>query len=373
MLPAACIVPETSASPAWVDPLVPVFSPLVHLCPVPEPVPVEPGLLRLIQDKRLLALCPPLPQEEGKRLAHLADLLSGADAAQHSEQLKQLILESLGNSGSQEETMLLRQQLRAGAQNATAAPASSTDNLWQERLLLLLADQAERAEEALAAELSRIGKQHQSLFATLDHENDDGGGLEDVPLQASAHAQNSWQPKRLQAWVKILSRATLPCAGIWYITRQTGLAEQVQEQYQLIIRQQSLNLPDLLLPTCNQEEMGTNPLLERCPGLLEAFTRLQTLALDDAAIQNNQGQSLEKIVALFAEQIPAWNGMIRATRTAQSALSRLQLSILPGISFPRLLTGVFAMASDTQSAALHPDESTALCLFGFLSPPANDC
>lgn len=373
MLPAACIVPETSASPAWVDPLVPVFSPLVHLCPVPESVPVEPGLLQLMQEKRLLSLCPPLPQEEAKRLVHLAGLLSGADAAQHSEQLKQLILENLGNSENQEKTMLLRQQLRAGTQGAAAAPTSSADNLWQERLLLLLADQAERAEEVLAAELSRIGKQHQDLFAALEEENDDGVRFDDAQLQASTHAQNSWQPKRIQAWATMLAQVSLPRQNIWYITRQESLAAQVQEQYQRAMRQLSLHLPELLLPMCYQKELCTDPLLERCPGLLEAFTRLQTLARGGAVTQNTHNQPLEKAIALFAEQVPLWNGMIRTTRSEQSAFYRLQLTILPGISFPRLLAGVFAAGRDTQNTAPSPvDGGAALCLFGLLSPPDND-
>ena len=102
MLPAACIVPESSARPGWVAPLVALFSPLVHLCPVPETMP---------QEGRLLALSPPMPAAATEKLGHLARSLAGSEAIQHGEQLKQLILESLNPENDQEESSALRQQV----------------------------------------------------------------------------------------------------------------------------------------------------------------------------------------------------------------------------------------------------------------------
>ena len=72
MLPAACIVPESSARPGWVFPLVALFSPLVYLCPLPDSSPQDKGLAGLAGEEKLLALCPPMPAAAAEKLRHLA-------------------------------------------------------------------------------------------------------------------------------------------------------------------------------------------------------------------------------------------------------------------------------------------------------------
>ncbi|MDO5673676.1 MAG: hypothetical protein Q4G66_01975 [bacterium] len=384
MLPAACIVPESSARPGWVFPLVALFSPLVYLCPVPEISPQETGPVGLVQDGRLIALCPPMPTAAAEKLRHLARSLAGSGAVQHGEQLKQLILESLStesNQEAQEASSALRRQLRTGIQNSAggADTAPEAGLLWQERLLLLLADRAEREQEELAAAISRISRQHQELLSSL---SDKGDSPEDVlqglvpPEALTSHT--TWQPKRLQAWVRLLVQTTLPRQDMWYITRQKGLAEQIMEQHQLCAQGetqqacQAYHLPDLLLPACPQEENSERPVLlvsleQDCPDLLAAFSGLQALALGATA------DELPEAAKRFAEAAAVWNAMVSAATpavpatAAHSGLSRLQLSILPGASFlQRLQNSLACPPASAKDASSVTDTGQGLCLFGLM-------
>lgn len=377
MLPAACIVPESSARPGWVFPLVALFSPLVYLCPLPDSSPQDKGLAGLAGEERLLALCPPMPAAAAEKLRHLARTLEGKGAVQHGEQLKQLILESLSAEGGQEASSALRRQLQAGAKDGADLPPEAA-LLWQERLLLLLADQAEREQEELAAALSRISKQHQELLSSL---SGTGGNLDDalrdlMPSQALA-SPAAWQPKRLQAWARLLAQTAMPRENLWYITRQEGLAEQILEQRQLCAQagaQQACHLPALLLPAqmpAKEQSAAMPPAQEDdCPGLFAAFSRLQALALDGTAADD-----VQEAVRLFTEAAPAWNAKMRAAVPANAGLLRLQLSILPGASFRQRLQNSLACRTSSPAASANATAEEAsratgagqiLCLFGLL-------
>ncbi|NQS71099.1 MAG: hypothetical protein HQQ73_02895 [Desulfobulbaceae bacterium] len=409
MLPAACIVPEGTASPGWVVPLVPVFSPLVHVCASPASLPAEAGLRRLMQEGRLLALSPALSDSKAQHLAHLVRSLdssiSGSDAALHSEQLKQYILESLANKTGQEETAILTGLLRSGA--LEGRQDNNADLLWGQRLLLVLADQAQQEEEALTAALGRIDRQHQGLIATFndniddagddisDHAESDGTGSETGEQESSTTAttpttispvispispanmystdQSPWQSQRLQAWTKLYAQVDLPWAHIWYITRQQGLAEQLRAEQRLAEQKEPgvagcVDLPELLLPGAAQgENYDAAPvLLSRCPGLLKAFTQIHAVA--DMTGQAAIHSALQRAAHLFAQEAPAWNNLIRAEYAASTSpgsapLRRLRLSVLPGMSFLQRLCAMDAAApAICASAADHP----ACCLFGLL-------
>ncbi len=357
MLPAACIVPESSARPGWVAPLVALFSPLVHLCPVPETMP---------QEGRLLALSPPMPAAATEKLGHLARSLAGSEAIQHGEQLKQLILESLNPENDQEESSALRQQLHTGRrENTDSSPAPATELLWQERLLLLLADQAECQQEELARAMSRISRQHQELLSSLGDSQEEA--LENLLPPKSVSSLTTWQPKRLQAWARLLARTTMPRQDIWYITRQEGLAAQILEQHQLCehcTQGQAQRLPELLLPayTPDTQHESAAPRVQDCPGLFAAFSGLHTLARDGVT-----ESGLQQAASLFAEAVPIWNDMIRAATPADAGLCHLRLNILPGTTFLQRLHNSFACSpASVEAAGNGKGEAQALCLFGLL-------
>lgn len=365
MLPAACIIPESSARPGWVFPLVALFSPLVYLCPVPDTMPQDARLAGLVQAGRLLSLCPPMPVPAADKLRHLARSLAGSGAAQHGEQLKQLILESLASASNQEDTPALRQQLRSGAQ-ASTAPAPSEDTLWQERLLLLLADQAEREQEELAAAMHRISRQHQELLASLGDE-----ALDDLLPPEPVSTLETWQPKRLQAWARLQAQTAMPRQDLWYITRQEGLAAQIVEQHQLSAqRQQVYRLPELFLPALPAEAKPVfpAPLVQDCPGLLEAFAELESLAGNGA-----DEDAVHKAAGRLAEEIPVWNAKVRAANASEASLCRLQLSILPGASFPQLLkASLNAASAQAEEPAPREAAGESLCLFSLLLDGAQE-
>ena len=406
MLPAACIVPESTASPGWVVPLVPVFSPLVYVCASPASLPAEVGLAglrRLMQEGRLLALSPALPDSKAQRLAHLVRSLnssvSGSDAALHGEQLKQYILESLVNKTAQEETAILTGLLRSGAPEARHD--NNEDLLWSQRLLLVLADQAQQEEEALAAALGRIDRQHQRLVATFnddldddasddinDHADSDGTGGEAgdqespttpiTPITISPEKmystdQTPWQSKRLQAWTRLYTQVDLPRPHLWYITRQQRLAEQLCAEQGLVEQKEPgtpgrVDLPELLLPGATQgDNYDAAPFLpSHCPGLLKAFNQIHAAA--DMAGQAAIHGALQQAAHLFAQEAPAWNNLIRAKYAASAfpypaPLHRLRLSILPGMSFLQRLCAMGAAAPEICASAA---DRSACCLFGLL-------
>ena len=79
MLPVACMLLESAASPDWILPLVTAFSPLVHLCPLPSPGAEEVGLRRLAEKGRLLALSPALADADAARLRAFAGALASKE------------------------------------------------------------------------------------------------------------------------------------------------------------------------------------------------------------------------------------------------------------------------------------------------------
>jgi hypothetical protein len=356
-----------------------------------------------MQEGRLLALSPALSDSKAQHLAHLVRSLdssiSGSDAALHSEQLKQYILESLVNKTGQEETAILTGLLRSGA--LEGRQDNNADLLWGQRLLLVLADQAQQEEETLAAALGRIDRQHQRLVATFnddlddnasdginDHAESDGTGGEAgdqespttpitpitiSPANMYSTDQSPWQSQRLQAWTKLYAQVDLPWAHIWYITRQQGLAEQLRAEQRLAEQKEPgvagcVDLPELLLPGAAQgENYDAAPvLLSRCPGLLKAFTQIHAVA--DMTGQAAIHSALQRAAHLFAQEAPAWNNLIRAEYAASTSpgsapLRRLRLSVLPGMSFLQRLCAMDAAApAICASAADHP----ACCLFGLL-------
>ena len=390
MLPAACIVPETSARASWVVPLVPVFPSLVHLCPFTSRagstgstgsmMPREAALHKLVEEGRLLALSPPLPAKDTKRLQHLARSLNGVEAAEHGERLKQLILENLARKTTREETAALKEQLRGNA--PSASEKEPLDLLWQERLLLLLADQADREEEELTAAFNRINKQHQELFNRLNEEANTGEALAELPAQlppADPPGRSPWQPKRIKAWSRLLKRTALPRQDLWYITRQESLAAQIIEQYQSCTGREAIHLPALLVPGHDEEAENISipaNQLEGFPGLAESFARVQTIAADMSGLYSKEQvvTLLQEVEDLFAGHIPAWNAAMLGVQTGESRLCRLQLSLLPGMGFQQLLEKIIAGESagsagekaNAESAACGETANPALCLFGFL-------
>lgn len=359
MLPAACIIPESSARPDWVAPLVALFSPLVYLSPVPETIPPENDLRQMAENGQLLALSPSMPPAAAEKLGYLARSLEGSESVQHGEQLKQLILESLGTESDLEASSNLRRQLRSGTQEeGNSTPVA--DLLWQERLLLLLADKSEREQEELARAFSRISKQHRELLSSLDDSQKEM--LEDLlPPEPEPH-QEKWQPKRLQAWARLFRQTTIPRQIIWHITRQEGLAAQILEQHQTCVQEQAYHLPELLLPAylSNAQHKSAASPIQACPKLLAAFSEFHSFAPDGAATD-----IIKKAADCIAAEIPAWNAEIRAIVPAETGLYRLRLSILPGASLLHLLQNSLAHTpASAEDARTGTDQD--LCLFGLL-------
>lgn len=374
MWPAACIVPETLPSLGWICPLVPLFSPLVHLSPIPGQEPTEGAARALMREGRLMALSPALPPSGQSELELLERLLAGRDAgrdaAQYGEQLKALFLERLGRGRESAEGAALRSQLDA------AAPAA--DPLWHERLQLVLADRVERENEELAAALARIGARHRHVLATLDEENA-GPGQSGPPAQplagdtgdtggtGSTGGDQPWQAKRLRAWARLFAALTPPPRpDMWYLTRRQECRDAILEAYRRLSGRRELDLPELLLPACRTpaEDGESLPRPGQCPGLpglLTAFSRLQSAVHTPPTAR---AAVLQEGMALFGEQAPAWNAMIRTGQRAASAPScRLQLHLLPELSWSTLLQHLGAGAPAEAPA---PASQPALSLFGFL-------
>ncbi len=358
MLPAACIVLETAPSVSWVCPLVPLFSPLVHLSAIPDSEPGEAALRTLVQEGRLLALSPALPPPAHRRLEHLIQVLNGSDAVHSGERLKALIVQHLGTDRDRAEGTSLGQELRAGE--------SGMDPFWHERLQLALAERVERDQEEVASTLARIGRRHQQLLSALDGEE---GAQKPpaLPRQQVATAGLGLQLRRLRAWCRLLSGVGPLRPDMWYITRQQDCGEVILERYRQLSGHRELCAPELLVPGCASAvaEDWATPRLARFPGLLAAFSRLQTAVL---ASSGSSGADLREAMTLFSEHAPAWNAMIRKSPTAASApLCRLQLSVLPGISWPKLLQRLDTSLPVEEGVA---DVEPAFCLFGLLQDEA---
>lgn len=354
MWPAACIVPETAPSLGWLCPLVPLFSPLVHLSPIPGLEPAEEAARVLVQEGRLISLSSAPPPSGRAELELLARMPAGRDAARYGEQLRALFLERLGTDrGATEEEALLR--LRAGA------PAA--DPLWHERLQLVLADRVERENEELAAALARINTQHQSLLATLGE--GDSPQTPPTPLTASAAGGGQpWQAKRLRAWARLFAAVTPPPRpDMWYLTRQQECCDAILEGYRRLTGRRELSLPELLLPACGTpaEDGQSLPRPARCPGLSAALSRLLSAV---HAPCTTLAAILQEAMTLFSEQVPVWNATMRSGSAAASApLCRLQLLVLPDASWTALLRQL-----DTGGPTGDPTPAVrpALCLFGLL-------
>ncbi len=358
MLPAACIVPETAPSVRWIGPLVPLFSPLVHLSAIPGAEPEEAALRTLVREGRLLALSPALPQAAQRRLEHLLQILSGSDAVLSGEQLKALLLRHLGTGRDWAEGANLGQELRAGG--------SSPDPFWQERLQLVLAERVERDREELASSLARIGRRHQKLLNALDGE-ESAQKSPALPRQQPASADLGLQPKRLRAWCRLLSGVESLRPDLWYITRQQECGELILERYRQLSGCRELCAPELFVPGCTSAatEDRAAPRLAQFPGLLSAFSRLRTAVLTPSG---TSGAAQQEAMALFHEHAPAWNAMIRNTPAAASApLCRLQLSVLPGISWSKLFRQLETNAPTGEHAA---GVEPVFCLFGLLQGEA---
>ena len=340
MLPVACMLLESAASPDWVLPLVTAFSPLVHLCPLPGPGAEEAGLRRLAEKGRLLALSPALADADAARLRAFAGALASEEKVRHGESLRQMLAELLTLPGSSIETQReLLQRLRQGADGEAGAEngIAAAPGLLRERVRLLLAAQAQREQEALRAGLARISRRQQRMLQDMgqDGRQDDHSAPEPLPLAP------------LRAWAGLLAHCSLPCPNPWFITQNPIIADALLAA----CREAGgapMALPGLLLPaTAGSDTAGPELLQQQCPELLNGL----------AALQDAAGEDVQRLADACAESLRHSEAR---PKEGPGALCRLRLFVLPQTSLALLLAGLTA----GERSGLQPQ--TRPCLLGLL-------
>lgn len=335
MLPVACMLLESAASPDWVLPLVTAFSPLVHLCPLPGPGAEEAGLRRLAEKGRLLALSPALADADAARLRAFAGALASEEKVRHGESLRQMLAELLTLPGSSIETQReLLQRLRQGADGEAGAEngIAAAPGLLRERVLLLLTAQAQREQEALRAGLARISRRQQRMLQDMgqDGRQDDHSAPEPLPLAP------------LRAWAGLLAHCSLPCPNPWFITQNPIIADALLAACREA-GSAPMALPGLFLPTTAGPEL----LQQQCPELLNGLVALQDAADED----------VQRLADACAESLRHSEAR---PKEGQGALCRLRLFVLPQTSLALLLAGLTA----GERSGLQPQ--TSPCLLGLL-------
>ena len=307
MSPIACLI-DPAPERAPLAALSALFSPLLHLAP--------PG--KAPADARLTAIAPPLPEAEARQLARIVALLSGPDAAQQAEQVRELAQALLASTGEAESSGTVLRELRAGrGQEAPPSSSSADPRLVRDLLLLVLTDQQAREEAELDAALDRIGAEENRMLARLrDDDNDDDDDDDDLRSMESAEtaaASALPRPEYAAAWLRVLARCDLPCARPWLITRNAALAQALLAQYRRDDLGEAVALPDLVLPEDLTQAKSACP-----PAAMEALTRLQEASSEEEA-------------RLLAQDC-ARSLADKASSTAPTpGLTRLELRVLPGV------------------------------------------
>ena len=302
MSPIACLI-DPAPERAPLAALSALFSPLLHLVP--------PG--KAPADARLTAIVPPLPEAEARQLARIVALLSGPDAAQQAEQVRELAQALLASTGEAESSGTVLRELRAG-RGQEALPSSADPRLVRDLLLLVLTDQQAREEAELDAALDRIGAEENRMLARLrDDDNDDDDDLRSMESAETAAASALPRPEYAAAWLRVLARCDLPCARPWLITRNAALAQALLAQYRRDDLGEAVALPDLVLPEDLTQAKSACP-----PAAMEALTRLQEASSEEEA-------------RLLAQDC-ARSLADKASSTAPTpGLTRLELRVLPGL------------------------------------------
>ena len=301
MSPIACLI-DPAPERAPLAALSALFSPLLHLAP--------PG--KSPADARLTAIAPPLPEAEARQLARIVALLSGPDAAQQAEQVRELTQALLASTGEAESSGTVLRELRAGrGQEAPPSSSSADPRLVRDLLLLVLTDQQAREEAELDAALDRIGAEENRMLARLRDDDDDGPLSMESAETAAASALP--RPEYAAAWLRVLARCDLPCARPWLITRNAALAQALLAQYRRDDLGEAVALPDLVLPEDLTQAKSACP-----PAAMEALTRLQ-----EASSEEEARLLAQDCARLLAD---------KASSTAPTpGLTRLELRVLPGV------------------------------------------
>lgn len=317
----AVIFPDTVLSLPIVVPLVPVFSPLVHL----QPVENDPGTMTGPLATALLgagccryAAPAPLGADRDRFLRLVSDLRTRRD--DYAAQLGHQTLASISAASARraETKSTIVGSLLAGHGIREEGDDRRRLLLWQARLLLKLAEMHAADQEELRGQLQRLREKEAVLFSGLREEEENpfafSGELGALAADPSALRQQQ------KAWARLFVLGDAVSAGARvYISRNRDGFERLVEEYEHRVGSPPVHLGQLILPARYQDWEGLADQAQRfreegMPFLLQLAKRFDSLESGSGLLAEAEQRAWVTLLEKFFPAAPC--GRVRLTLVA---------------------------------------------------------
>lgn len=226
----ACIFPETLPDKELLFPLVQVFELLVHLQTVENDSrrePDSPFIEELRRTQRLQA-CTPIPL--GNQREHFLALAHDIATRGHEyiNQLSMLTLADMHLQPSVENRNSIITNLLRGSDIRNQKDEEQT-LLWQDRLILKLAETLDREQKAVDKALEAIDKRQKALMEELCEEAD---SLFSKDTQPIARERNDALGHRLRAWSRLFFHRPPSNQPEFLVTSHEEAMTSLQDMYE---------------------------------------------------------------------------------------------------------------------------------------------
>ncbi len=195
----------------------------------------------------------PLGKDRERFLTLIHDIQNRKD--EYKTQLSALTIAELskrssGQTGDEKRTRIVSSLLNGGARHA-GHRIFEQNKLWKQRLLLALAETADREADELQVHLEQIDDQHRTLFHHLrgasEPAEDDPFSLLEAIRDHSPQTTIEKTEKRFCAWLELMKQQPLPPHQLWLApSRDNG--ELILERYRVHADETAVPLITFSLP-----------------------------------------------------------------------------------------------------------------------------